>query len=426
MEGGFNKALLMTREDGTEVIAKIPCPNAGPAMYTTASEVAVLKFVPEVLSWSSDSANPVGAEYIIMEKVAGVQLFKKWDDINVPNRFELIQKLTVLESQLASLPLPAYGSLYLRQSISEEMQRIDLSSNLDPSGLYCVGPSCDRLWSDIPASEPVLNTGPWAALADFGVEQARREIWRIRHTEIKDARPIPRGTQQDQIYLLEATVKVMRILEMHPQLLRSSTPILWHIDLHMGNVFVSQDDPTEVTGIIDWQSTSISPMFLQVRWPVFLEPPENYMRGLHEPALPDDFDQLSSNRKERAIYENDRATLSKMYEISSYSNSRDVKYALNIPRVFRELFCPYRPSVHDIELHNEQFTDYEDWYTLQEFAMQQLDTDSEGWVPAETDWDEKRAQNQALCDFFLTKVAAEKPPEELRRMWPFLERANTH
>ncbi|KAK5012858.1 hypothetical protein LTR39_003943 [Cryomyces antarcticus] len=153
----------------------------------------------------------------------------------------------------------------------------------------------------------------------------------------------------------------------------------------MGNVFVSQDDPTEITGIIDWQSTSISPMFLQVRWPVFLAPPENYIRGLHEPALPDDFDQLSSNRKERAIYENDRATLSKMYEISSYSNSRDVKYALNIPRVFRELF--------DIELHNEQFADYKDWYTLQEFAMQQLDTDSEGWVPAETDWDEKTAQN---------------------------------
>ncbi|KAL2354250.1 hypothetical protein BJ546DRAFT_978746 [Cryomyces antarcticus] len=348
-----------------------------------------------------------------MEKVAGVQLFKKWDDINVPNRFELIQKLTVLESQLASLTLPAYGSLYLRQSISEETQRIDLSSNLDPSGLYCVGPSCDRLWSDISASEVVLNTRPWAALADFGIEQARREIWRIRHTEIKDARPIPRGTQQDQISLLEATVKVMRILGMYPQLLRSSTPILWHTDLHMGNVFVSQDDPTEITGIIDWQSTSISPMFLQV-------------------PLPDDFDQLSSNRKERAIYENDRATLSKMYEISSYSNSRDVKYALNIPRVFRELFvrcrdaskdgviplracliqlfetwqelelpgqCPYYPSVQDIELHNEQFADYKDWYTLQEFAMQQLDTDSEGWVPAETDWD--RAVKTGNTDWIL-------------------------
>jgi hypothetical protein len=44
LEGGFSKALLMTREDGTKVIAKIPCANAGPPLYTTAAEVAVLKY----------------------------------------------------------------------------------------------------------------------------------------------------------------------------------------------------------------------------------------------------------------------------------------------------------------------------------------------------------------------------------------------
>lgn len=44
MEGGFSKALLMTTEDGVEVVAKIPCPNAGRAMYSTASEAATLQF----------------------------------------------------------------------------------------------------------------------------------------------------------------------------------------------------------------------------------------------------------------------------------------------------------------------------------------------------------------------------------------------
>lgn len=43
MEGGFNKALLLTREDGQEYLAKLPCPNAGPSHFTTASEVAVLQ-----------------------------------------------------------------------------------------------------------------------------------------------------------------------------------------------------------------------------------------------------------------------------------------------------------------------------------------------------------------------------------------------
>jgi len=44
MEGSFNKALLLTMSDGREVIAKLPCPNAGPPHYAIASEVATLEF----------------------------------------------------------------------------------------------------------------------------------------------------------------------------------------------------------------------------------------------------------------------------------------------------------------------------------------------------------------------------------------------
>ncbi|KAJ5803760.1 uncharacterized protein N7518_000063 [Penicillium psychrosexuale] len=44
LEGNFNKALLLAMDDGNEVIAKIPCSNAGPPSLTTASEVATLKF----------------------------------------------------------------------------------------------------------------------------------------------------------------------------------------------------------------------------------------------------------------------------------------------------------------------------------------------------------------------------------------------
>lgn len=44
MEGGFSKALLLRREDGSEIIAKIPFSIAGPPKYTTASEVAVLQY----------------------------------------------------------------------------------------------------------------------------------------------------------------------------------------------------------------------------------------------------------------------------------------------------------------------------------------------------------------------------------------------
>jgi hypothetical protein len=44
MEGGFSKAMLLRKEDGSEIVAKIPFPIAGPPKYTTASEVAVLQY----------------------------------------------------------------------------------------------------------------------------------------------------------------------------------------------------------------------------------------------------------------------------------------------------------------------------------------------------------------------------------------------
>jgi hypothetical protein len=44
-DGMFNKSFLMLMDDGQEVVAKVPNPNAGRAHYTTASEVATIDFV---------------------------------------------------------------------------------------------------------------------------------------------------------------------------------------------------------------------------------------------------------------------------------------------------------------------------------------------------------------------------------------------
>lgn len=44
-EGEYNKVFLLRMDNGYEVIAKLPNPNAGPPHYTTASEVATVNFV---------------------------------------------------------------------------------------------------------------------------------------------------------------------------------------------------------------------------------------------------------------------------------------------------------------------------------------------------------------------------------------------
>jgi hypothetical protein len=44
-EGNFSKVFLITMEDGRELIAKIPNPNAGQPHLTTASEAATMDYV---------------------------------------------------------------------------------------------------------------------------------------------------------------------------------------------------------------------------------------------------------------------------------------------------------------------------------------------------------------------------------------------
>ncbi|KAL1986892.1 hypothetical protein VTN96DRAFT_5309 [Rasamsonia emersonii] len=44
-DGMHNKALLLTMDNGLQVVGKIPNPNAGRPYFTTASEVATMEFV---------------------------------------------------------------------------------------------------------------------------------------------------------------------------------------------------------------------------------------------------------------------------------------------------------------------------------------------------------------------------------------------
>jgi hypothetical protein len=44
-EGNFNKTFIATMQDGREVIARLPNPNAGRPHYTIASEVATMAYV---------------------------------------------------------------------------------------------------------------------------------------------------------------------------------------------------------------------------------------------------------------------------------------------------------------------------------------------------------------------------------------------
>ncbi|KAJ9261706.1 hypothetical protein DTO195F2_3964 [Paecilomyces variotii] len=433
MEGGFSKALLMRKENGKEIIAKIPTRIAGPTCLTTASEVGVLEYVrrnrsipvPRVLSWSSDCTNPVGAEYIIMEKAAGVPLFQRWANMKEIEKLELIKNLTKFEAQLSAIRFPAYGGLYLRADASVLKFHRHL---LDER----------------------------TTISDLGISIAKRELSQISSKRPDRSPMFYQGSVQEQAHLLECTISLMRMLDAHPTLIKSGQPTLWHTDLHMGNIYVAPNESSQIVSMIDFQSLSVLPAFLQGQWPIFLKPPHSYIKGLVQPKLPDEFDELVEDSKLLAQREWSQAKLAKAYEVSTYLEDRVAHEAMNVPRVFRELFircgevsevgviplraclieifqnwstlgftgqCPFSFTEEEIDTHEQQFLEYQAWHEVQRLAWECLDTDAEGWVAPEVDIAEKRKQNKELLSMFIERMAGEKSPEEAMKMWPFPDEA---
>ncbi|KAM5490304.1 hypothetical protein MaudMau93_002502 [Microsporum audouinii] len=468
MEGGFHKALLMTLENGTEIVAKIPCPHAGLPMYSTASEAAVLEFVrthttipvPKVLAWSSDPKNPVGAEYIIMEKAKGVQLHTVWGDLSQSGRLRVIESLVLMEKQLLSFQFPAYGNLYFRHSIPES-SCVFLHKDIDSAGLYCVGPAADSAWSNdnvlkkgIESSE--FDSGPWVNLKCFGEALIKRSLLKgfpSNARKLSACQPINYGSSSAHKKVLGSAMALVPLISSHPILVANSSPTLLHTDLHMGNIFVTEDGPIEITSIIDWHSITIAPKFIQARWPIVVEPLDGYTRGITPPEPLPDLEQLDSEEKKIAIFTHEQNYLAKAYEVCTARHSLHLHNALEVPQILKEIYIrggetitdgifPLRSCLVDLfhywqdlgflepfpikftedefSHYNKELPLYEEWYTLKEIVKKALNTDSEGWIYPELDWEEKKRLNEELYQLYLNNaLAADRTMEETRAMWPF-------
>lgn len=172
-EGGFNKIFLLTMDDGYEVIARIPMPIAGPPHYMTASEVATMDFLrtqldlpaPKVFGWASrvDEDNPVGAEYIIMEKAQGDSLGSLWLSLSTGELAAVIRQIVDIETRLFSTPFPKHGSLYYKEDLEEKF-REDIPNVANDGSLladrFCIGPVATRpFWSE-ERGQMNLDRGP--------------------------------------------------------------------------------------------------------------------------------------------------------------------------------------------------------------------------------------------------------------------------
>ena len=118
--------------------------------------------VPKVYDWRATADNSVGSEYIIMEKVQGTDLHKTWYSMTVGERLQVVERIVQLERVLFDISLPAYGSIYFKDTLSPGTPTVDIPSyaNSDGSPRFCIGPSTELLWWYSHRDKLGANSGP--------------------------------------------------------------------------------------------------------------------------------------------------------------------------------------------------------------------------------------------------------------------------
>jgi len=151
-EGGFNRVLQTTFNDDYAVIARIPYHTTVPKYRAVASEAATLDLlrsrgvpVPKVLGYSPDHTNPVGTEYLLLEKLDGTPLSDQWFTMDNKTRVKITRQIVDVEKQFMSISLPASGSLSYRRDLGESEFAIPLSEQ-SASDQIVVGPTAQFEW----------------------------------------------------------------------------------------------------------------------------------------------------------------------------------------------------------------------------------------------------------------------------------------
>ncbi|KAJ5958882.1 phosphotransferase enzyme family protein [Penicillium vulpinum] len=332
-EGQYNKVFQLTMDNGREIIAKLPNPNAGRPHFTTASEVATMDFlrnvldlpVPRVYAWSSRaSENPLGAGYIYMEKQAGVVLTDVWDTIKGRQKVRILDQVVDTEKRLTTTQFSKFGSLYYRDDLTDNSDstsplHFDSTGNKVRNTKFGIEPINHRSFFDFGRGALGIERGPWSKVTEFMAAIARREIATakagLRYRLMPEG--LFYGPRQYQLSLSKKLSGLENYLKVAPHTFPENTAthvsVLWHGDLHSQNIFVNPQDPSHIVGIIDWQSVSGCPLFMQVGRPVFLDYDGPVPKDLMKVPLPQNFNFMGPDEQQKAKALHRAQTLHNIY-----------------------------------------------------------------------------------------------------------------
>ena len=322
-EGAFNKLYsVWSPHISSQCLMRVALPVE--PFFKTESEAATLRYlrkftsvpVANVIAYDSSSENPLGFEWMLLEKIDGIPLSEAWDVMDFDSKSRLTRGMAHILQQLSVLRFREIGNLYFSKVQSRVNNRIQSSNDPEakdgtrtPDGTGYKSSIEDnndmKTQESVPDSESTVNLdlgigsefvvgrivspwffrdkrvllptdrGPFSSSYELMVAKTQIQIERIKNLS-------PRTTDEyysesdeelaaDRDKILELCYELKAaITDLFPQSISGEINTIYHSDLSQENIIV---DPKTycITGIVDWESVSICPSWESLDYPHFLK-----------------------------------------------------------------------------------------------------------------------------------------------------------
>ncbi|KAJ4374798.1 hypothetical protein N0V83_001874 [Neocucurbitaria cava] len=344
--------------------------------------------------------------------------------------------------ELVDLNFPAYGSLYFANTPYVAARKLPFDQD------FSIGPHCGAIYWDCNVGQARHyhsvdpNQGPWPDLAAYYNGLIDTGISRLPPADPSPQRPRYRGSIRTHRRLLEDGRAVLSKMAMDPRIQQAAVPVIFHPDLHKRNIFVSEEDPTVVSAIIDWQSSCIEPAFWYAdEVPDFAQPiPDPLDEGRIEPkseACAEAFDvSVRSLAPKLATARSMDENLFRPFRYC-YRTWEDGAVAFREELIQTSLHwkelglmepCPFPlPCPDELARHQKDYKRFEAAHQLKHILSDLLNTASDGWVPSEQ-WEATELAHREVFAGILQEVIGNEQPDDdepikgeddLREIWPF-------
>ncbi|PGH06196.1 hypothetical protein AJ79_06584 [Helicocarpus griseus UAMH5409] len=253
---------------------------------------------------------------------------------------QLILRVVWIEHTLASTEFTEIGGLYYKDDLPATMKSTASPLYVNANGdkvhrpNFGVGPTNHRQFFDFGRGKIAIDRGQWSTPIEYVTAIAHREIASAK-AQLKY--PLmseglfsgPRQYQPNYSAKLSALQNYLKVARyVLPENKATHASVLWHGDLNSENIFVDPKDPSRILGIIDWQSVSAYPLFMQVTLPAFLNYNGPPPKDMSKVPLPANYDSMGRDEQKKAKELQNAQILLSIYLVRSFQGNTDAFQAM--------------------------------------------------------------------------------------------------